>query len=178
MNQGYGPQGGMQGAPPKKGMSGCIVALLVLAGVVVIGVVIVGYGAWRVYSSPEGQKLAKVVGESAKLAEEARTAPGTAELRKSGCQEAMVMDIARMEALGRDLADAAPAKRAPGSSDKLVVCQVGSLGKPPTCDAVARTFVGAAPPSSAFRVQVQVQGKSKATCEGTYAKDGTELEAP
>ena len=178
MNQGYGPQGGMQGPPPKKGMSGCIIALLVLAGVVVIGVALVAFGAWRVYSSPEGQKLAKVVGDSAKLAEEARSAPGTAELRKSGCQEAMVMDTARMEALVRDFADASAPKRAPGSPDKLVVCQVGSLGKTPACDSVARTFVGAAPPSSPFRVQVQVQGKSKATCEGNYAKDGTALDAP
>ena len=159
--------------PPKKGLSGCLIAVLIFAGLVFVGLLFIGYGAYKVYSSPEGQKLAKVVGESAKLAEEARKAPGTAELRKAGCQEAMVMDPARMAELMADFDDGGAKAMGKLDQQKLVICQVGALVSPkPACDTLARTYVDATHPTEAFHVTVQVQGGHQPVCEKVYEADG------
>lgn len=163
---------GMQGPPPKKGMSGCLIAVMVLAGLVVVGVIVVAIGAWQVMSSPEGKKIARVIGEGSKMAEEARTAPGTKELRAAGCREAMVFDPARMGDLMREFTDGGPPKGDPTKEPRLVVCQVGALGSAPTCDKLAATYVSAAQPTTPFHITVQVQGGSKPKCAQVYTQAG------
>ena len=172
------PQGHGQPVQPKKGMSGCLIAVMVLAALVVVGVILVAIGAWRVMSSPEGKKIARVIGEGSKMAEEARTAPGTKELRKAGCQEAMVFDPARMGDLIREIADAGPPKGDPSKEPRMIVCQVGPLGTPPTCDRLAATYVGAAQPTTPFHVTVQTQGGSKPKCAQAYTATGARAPTP
>lgn len=171
--QGYG-----QPVQPKKGMSGCLIAVLVLAGLVVVGVIVVAIGAWQVMSSPEGKKIARVIGEGSKMAEEARTAPGTKELRKAGCQEAMVFDPTRMGDLIRELSDGGPPKGDPGKEPRLIVCQVAPLGTPPTCDKLASTYVSAAQPTTPFQITVQKQGGSKPKCAQAYTSTGARTATP
>lgn len=175
MQQGAYGQQGFQPPPPKKGMSGCLIAVLVVAGLVVVSVVVAGIGIWRVMESPEGQKIAKVIGEGSKIAEEARTAPGTAELRKAGCQEAMVLDPERMADLMRELGDAGAAKKDVEGAPRSIVCQVAALGKAPTCDSLAAVYVGAAHPGVPFHITVQSQGGSKPSCVARYSPEGTRL---
>ncbi len=172
--QGYG-----QPVQPKKGMSGCLIAVLVLAALVVVGVIVVAIGAWQVMSSPEGKKIARVIGEGSKMAEEARTAPGTKELRKAGCQEAMVFDPTRMGDLIREIDEAgAPPKGDPGKEPRLIVCQVAPLGTPPTCDALAGTYVSAAKPTTPFHITVQKQGGSQPKCSQAYTATGARAATP
>jgi hypothetical protein len=167
------PQPHPQPPAPKKGLSGCLIAILVFVGLVFVGLIFVGYGAYKVYSSPEGQKLAKVVGEGAKLAEEARKAPGTTELRKAGCQEAMVMDPARMAELMAEFDDGGAKEMGKLENQKLVICQVGALvSTKPACDTLARTYVDATHPTEPFHVTVQVQGGHQPVCEKVYEPDG------
>lgn len=172
------PQGYGQPVRPKKGMSGCLIAVLVLAALVVVGVIAIAIGAWQVMSSPEGKKIARVIGEGAKMAEEARTAPGTKELRKAGCQEAMVFDPARMGDLIREFSDGGPPKGDPGKEPRMIVCQVAALGTAPTCDKLATTYVGAAQPTTPFHVTVQTQGGSKPKCAQAYTATGARAATP
>lgn len=159
--------------PPKKGLSGCLIAVLIFAGLALVGLLVIGYGAYKVYSSPEGQKLAKVVGESAKLADEARNAPGTTELRKAGCQEAMVMDPARMAEIMGAFDDAGAKNLDKLGGEKVVICQVGALvSTKPACDALARTYVEATHPTEGFNVSVQVQGGHQPVCQKEYDAAG------
>ncbi len=177
MQQGSYGQPGPQHPPPKKGLSGCLIALLVVAGLVVVGVLIAGIGVWKAVSSPEGQKIVKVIGEGAKLGEEARTAPGAQELRRAGCQEAMVLDPARMADLIRELGDGGPPTDVT-TQPRMIVCQVGVLASAPSCDALAATYVAAAHPSTPFHVTVQTQGGQHPKCAQGYTADGKRRQTP
>src|SRR5512135_3586202 len=132
--QGYPPPGApqqpgygypQQPPPPKKGR-GCLIAALVSAGVgLVIAIVVVVF----VY------KAAKAVGE---VAVEGMNAPGTAELRASGCDVAMVMDMSKISSMF-DAGSAA----ASSSGSIVVACNVNPGRTAPSCDDVAKTYVKA-----------------------------------
>jgi hypothetical protein len=149
--QGYPQQGYPQQPPAKKG-KGCLIAGLIVGGVLlVLGIV----GAILVY---------KVVG----VAKETLNAPGSKELQSAGCDIGMVMDIAQLGATF-------DAGASSGDSPRLIVsCSVNAGKTPPTCDAIAKTYVKAVPnPAGKFMAQVQVSGKSKPECQKVYAPDGT-----
>jgi hypothetical protein len=167
-NYGFQGQHG-QAPPPKKGMSGCLIAVLVLAGVVLIGVVLAGVGVWRVMQNPDAQKMVKAVGDTAKLAEEARKAPGTGELRKAGCRDALVLDPKKVAEIMKAFEDAGASR--PGGL-LSVMCEVGSKSSAPECDALAKVYVAAGHPTTDFRLTIQVQGTKASVCEEEYASDG------
>lgn len=167
-NYGFQGQHG-QAPPPKKGMSGCLIAVLVLAGVVLIGVILAGVGIWRVMQDPDAQKMVKAVGDTAKLAEEARKAPGAAELRKAGCRDALVLDPKKVAEIMKAFADAGTS----ASTDPLsVMCEVASKSSAPECDALAKVYVKAAHPTTDFKLTIQVQGTKASVCQEEYAADG------
>jgi hypothetical protein len=157
---------------PKKSGNGCLIAMLVVGGIFVLGGIFVGIGIYQFASSKEGKQIISVVGEGAKVAAEAQTAPGTSELKKLGCKQPMVMSMERLMKIAQTFNDAGSGEV--GDLSVMVMCPVGLLDTPPGCDAVARTYVGAVPrPSASFAVTVSVQGKNQPHCSYLYAPDGT-----
>ena len=112
----------------------CLGGLLLIAG---------GIVGWKLYKSPEGQRMAPLVGESQKYLEEAATAPGTKELASPLCKRgALVVDFERRARLERLIKDAS-ANTPPVSPRFEVICAVDAKASPPACNAVASTYVAA-----------------------------------
>ena len=152
---------------------GCLIALGVFGAFLAVSVIIGGIVVYKIMSSPEGRKIVAAVGETTKLTQEAMKAPGTAELRKLGCDQAMVIDAERMMSIVESFVPDSGGK--PDLSEKLMVmCQMGMLGKsPPTCDDVAKTYAAAVPSgTSNFLVQVTAQGDNKPHCQARYSPSG------
>jgi hypothetical protein len=150
-------QGYSQQQPqPKKGMSGCAIAAIVVGGLGLVVMMVVGVFCY---------KAAKMVGE---VASEGINAPGAAELRSAGCDVGMVMDP--LKVMGSFGVDAGTAS---GGSPLVVSCTVNAGKSAPTCDDIAKVYVKAvtrAPRS--FMGQVQVQGKTKPDCQKIYDETG------
>lgn len=166
------PQQMYPAPPPKKGMSGCVIALLIVGSLGLVGAIIAGVGIYAIATSDAGKTAFKVIGETTKIAEKGMKAPGTPEIRALGCEQAMVIDMKDFAVLMNDILDAgADASAADGL---MVTCQVRSGGKPPSCDDVASTYVGAVGvASSQFMVSVTRQGNSNPLCQATYDSTGS-----
>ncbi|MFO0586188.1 MAG: hypothetical protein U0441_01550 [Polyangiaceae bacterium] len=170
------PQGnfGPPGAPPKKkGLStGCWIAIvIVLVFLGSIGAVL-AYIGYKVSTDPEVQHVMGAVGDAVNLAAEAQSAPGTNELRNLGCEQAMALDMAKMEKLLNSMTDAGVTPGAvSGDVEKMVMCQSNGYGTMPTCDAAAKAYVKGASPRKKFMLSVQQHGKQN--CTGVYAPDGS-----
>jgi len=166
-------------APPKKANQGCFIALAAFGGLAIVGFLALAVGVYRLMKDPTAQKMVKAVEETAKVAEEGRKAPGAREVRKAGCQDAMVLDPAKLAQVMETMFDAGVGG-APGEASAdgpvHVICQVGALGQAPECDALARVYVAAAHPTEAFSVSVQKQGTSKAVCAFLYSSSGARTE--
>ena len=162
--------------PQKKSNRGCFIALAIVGGVVFLGVAVAAFGIYRFASSKEGQMVFGTIGDVAELAAEAQHAPGTKEVAALGCDTAMAMDIDKMQRIMHDRFDASATPSSKFSM--MVVCQVGVFAKsPPTCDAVARTYVAAAgPPARGFAVNVQRgSGSANTLCSTLYDSAGTKV---
>lgn len=160
----------------KKSGNGCVIALAVFGVIGLLLLVAGGIVAYKVASSPEGSKIISAVGETKKLIDEAGKAPGTKELRKLGCTQAMVMDAERWLTIFESAMPEA-GTRAPLNENVMVICQLGfGAGKSaPTCDDVKSTYLTAVPsPAGDFLVQVTAQGDSKPKCEKHYTRAGVE----
>lgn len=177
----YGPAQAMPPmgpAPKKKGMStGCIIAIVVVLlffGSIGAFVLVVGYA---VSQDKDVQNVFGAIGDAAKIMAEAQTAPGTAELRALGCEQAMALDPQKMMKIADRFADAgtSPPSATPSDVDRIVMCQVGAFGTAPTCDDAAKAYVRGASPTSKFMLTVQ-QGSSKhKQCSGVYSPAGAPL---
>ena len=159
---------------PKKTGNGCLIAMCVVGGIIVVFGIVVGVFVYQFTQSKEGKQILSIAGEGVKIAAEAQNAPGTSELKKLGCKQPMVMSMERLFKLTQQLNDA-------GGGDVselsvMVMCPVGILDTPPACDDVARTYVGAVPrPSGGFAVNVTVQGNNKPHCGYLYSPEGKRL---
>jgi len=158
----------------KKSDKGCLIALASVGGVVFLIVVVAAFGIYRFSQSSTGKAVFGAIGDMTELVNEAQNAPGTKEVRGLGCTQAMAMDVDKMTRIMErfDAGGGPPAK-----FSKMVVCQVGVLGTPPTCDAVAHTYLAAAgPPDRGFAVSVtKGTGKASTVCSVLYEPDGTEV---
>jgi len=155
--QGYPQQGYPQQPPPKKGMSGCLLAALIVGGVGFVIAVIVGIFVW---------KAANVIGEAAK---EGLNAPGTAELRAAGCQAVVIMDMSKISSLFDAGSTSAP-------ENVIVSCSVVGGRTAPTCDALAKTYVKAVGAANGnVLIQVTPQGSGVPSCKKVYSSTGTFL---
>lgn len=170
------PPPGPSGAAPKKKNSGCLIAVLVVLGVALVGVVAAGVGVYQFSQSEEGKKAFEIVGESWRVQAEARDAPGVEELKAAGCTQAMVMDLSRLVAL-MDEEDAEPAL----PEDKpftMVSCTTRS--ETLSCEDVRAVYLAAAPPPQGpYLIQVSVMSFSledQTRCQQAFAADGTRLE--
>ena len=106
--QGYTPPPGPQGPPgrpQKKGANGCLVALGIIGGIVVLIGLVFAFFVYRFATSPDGKKIVSAVASGAALMSKASNAPGTKELRAQGCNVAMVIDAAQIAAIADALGD-------------------------------------------------------------------------
>ncbi len=166
------------GPPPakKKGIStGCWIALaavLLFFGSVAAVMIYIGY---QVSQNKDVQNVMGTLGDVAGIAIEAQNAPGTAELRAIGCQQAMAMDPVRMQKIAQRFMDqdaGLPPLPAP-DVERIVMCEASAFGTAPTCDDAARAYVRGAAPRKNFMLMVQ---KNKKTgCDGLYSPSGTKL---
>jgi hypothetical protein len=170
----------MNAAPPapprKKSGSGCVLALTIAGGVGILLVAVIGFAIYRFATSREGKAVLGAIGDMAQLAQEAQNAPGAKEVRALGCEQAMAMDMDKMQRILDERLDAGSSKPAPFSM--MVVCQVGVLaGDPPRCDAVARAYLSAAPrPARGFAANVQRSGGGNhPLCSVLYDPDGVKV---
>jgi hypothetical protein len=157
--QGYGYPPGPPQPPQKKGMSGCLIAALVVGGLGLLAII-----AFVVV-------VAIIAKKAVGLAQEGMNAPGSAEIRALGCDVGMVTDVSKVGAMfGLD------AGSGPGAAQAIVVCQMTSPQKAaPTCKEVAQTYVKAATPPGKFTVQVRANGRSQPYCQEIYNEKGVLL---
>jgi hypothetical protein len=166
------PMQPMQQQPPqKKGMSGCAIAALVVGGIfalfVIAGIVIAVFVV---------HKVGQVVGDAQAAVKAAQNAPGAAELRSAGCNQAMVLDVASfVKSMTKDI-PGANASQIDAGTGLLVQCQIAS-GEGMTCAQVAKTYVSApgheAEPFTA--TVADMQGNEK--CARDFDANGKEIGA-
>lgn len=159
---------------PKKKTSTLTILLAVIGGGALLMVLVVAVVAWRVMASPSGRAIVGVMGETMTIMKNAQKAKGTKELRGVGCKTAMVIDLDDFERITKKL-DAGVQRQGPKPFGKMVSCAVSPWSTPPTCDAVATTYIAAADKlEDPFIVTVQRSGQ-KASCSELRAPDGTKL---
>jgi len=162
-----------QTSASKRVNKGCLIAIGIMASVLVVSVVFLGFVAYRIAEHP---KVRKLVGRASKVVSitlEAAQAPGAEELAALGCQEVMVFDrdkwleIEREWAALEDFADdASDRKRGPIEDDET------GLDKDDAKKVqveVADDDVEQAPPPSPL-VFCMVKAESDLTCEDIVRK--------
>jgi hypothetical protein len=131
---------------------------------------------WRLWQDPNVRNVARAVKEGTEIFVEARSAPGTDELREMGCDEAMAIDFDRVLKLAERFNDGGVTVPDEQQPDKLVMCQVRRANNAPTCTAVASTYLAAAPrPKGNIWVMTQAQGSNERQCSRMYSPDGKDL---
>jgi hypothetical protein len=162
-------------APAKKSGNGCLIVLAVIGGLVLVVVAVISFGVYRFASSKEGKAVFGVLGDMTKVMAEAQSAPGAAEVRALGCDQAMVMDFEKMGSLFELLDASAPSN----DLSVMIVCQVGVMhaGTVPKCDDIAHTYVRAVKtPPRAFAVTVNHgSGTTAQACSAQYDPRGTKV---
>lgn len=157
--------------PPKKGLHGCVIALIIVGSIGLLGAIAAGIALYALATSNAGKTAFKVLGEGTKIAQKGMTAPGTPEIRALGCEQAMVIDMKDFAVLMNDILDAGPDASAAGGL--MVTCQVRGAKRAPSCDDIAATYVGVVgTASSQFVVSVQRQGNGTPLCQSTYDETG------
>ena len=161
--------------------SGCLTVIYVVLGLVAFLALAFGVGTCMFMRSDTGQKVIQAAKDGFTLINEAANAPGTSELRESGCEQAMVMPVDRMiELVGQVMPNARESirrARLPGDGT-VIVCQTRPDQNPmPSCTDIVRVYVEAVPEApERFGVVVQDRGAREARCQGTYGRDGTFIE--
>ncbi len=151
-----------------------MIALIVVGVVGLVTALVVGGGMYLFATSSVGKTAIKLVNEAPKLAEKGMNAPGMAELRALGCEQALALDMQDVGDLMSDIIDAGGGKGMPDGL--LITCQVRAGSHTPTCDDVASTYVRAVTTASKdFMVTVQEQGNSKSRCDASYDTSGAPI---
>ncbi len=170
-------------APQKKSGNGCMIALLIVGVLFLAGIGVMALGAFLFARSKPGKEIvdlvgkgARAVGEAAKVMEEASRAPGTREIRATGCRQAFAIDIDRLlKAIDQFDAGLPPAGAGSGP-DLMLLCQVGVIDAAPACDGVARAYVGAVGRAPGkFSVLVNRDQAKRSECGAIYDPSGARL---
>jgi hypothetical protein len=172
--QGYGPQPGYGQQPPpqqpkKKGMSGCLIAVLVVVGLLVVGGSVTAILVYKYFGKP--------IAAMAEVVKEGQTAPGTNELREAGCKQASAMDAEKLFHVAKQFAEQFGGNTKDmkdPDAPTIVLCTLKS-SKSLTCDEVAKTFSVAADPWGNF--SVLVQKKNSQECSALYDSSGKKIGA-
>jgi len=155
---------------------GCLKALGIAAAVLFVVGVVGGILIYRYVQTPEGHRVFKLATGVTKMAAGSLRAPGTEELRKLGCAQAIVMTGEDIETLAMEIADAGPIPKRGGHAPIMVRCSLGFTDKAIGCDEVAATYRAAVPPAPGtiprrLNVAVQRAASTKPICEGEYGYD-------
>jgi hypothetical protein len=153
------------------------VALYVVLGVGVFVLVAAGVASWLFLRSEQGQRVLEAARQGVEWAEQAGRAPGTAELRESGCETAMVTSFDQMLDLAAEFVPEeakSQVEENPLAEETLVLCLLGGFSDAKVdCAEVARVYGAAVPDSpERFVVVVQKQGRTQVQCQGFFAPDG------
>ncbi len=159
---------------PKKGMSGCMLALLIGGACFLVSGIAIGIFIWSQFGGMLGG-----LKDIAALMVEAQTAKGTEELREAGCDQAFVIDTKKLEdavaKVEKEVArkEGRPVKRTELTKEygQLVQCQVQN-GTPPSCEELAKVFVKAAAPQHKFMLTVSPNSGGRGGCTLIFRKDG------
>lgn len=140
--------------------SGALVLVLAVGGALLVRGCGSGSGAVGTTAAPDRGATAATEGMSAK---------GTAEMRQLGCEQALVVDMARV--LG------SPSRIEPGEPRWMVTCDVGAGSAPaPGCERVASAYFSAVGTSDGnVCVRVSRSGASRPSCSRLYASTGADL---
>lgn len=154
-------------APPKK--TSLKLVLILAGGGAVVVLVLVAIGVYTFYASPRAQAYADAIA----AAQKGKNAPGTTELRALGCKEAMVVkseDLGNI--LGPAVAEGTDLAGADTSPRESVTCVVASTTNFPTCDLVARTYVGAVGERAGAFLTGVTTSDGKSVCTALYGGSG------
>ena len=162
--------------PAKKGMSGCLIAVLVLGGISLIGVVVGVIFIAKVWSLFTPDEKAQLEGELRESMAASR-GPAADALRAEGCFGVDVVDVATMPNLKRRLVDAGPTDAVP---EKIIIdCRPNADSEAFTCERVAKAYLkgagGKAP--GPFRVMVHKVAIDQPLCSELHAADGSIMTA-
>ena len=173
--------------PPKR--PGCRQALYAIFGLGLFVIVAVGIALWLFLESEQGERVVEAAKQGASWITEASQAPGTAELREAGCNNALISEMSKAIGVFRAFLPDETQKiefleemeSADGlETQLLVMCSLPPLGvDEPDCGELARTYADAVPSApERFLLVVLRQGDDAPTCRGIYSTDGTMLETP
>lgn len=159
---------------PKKGMSGCMLALLIGGACFLVSGIAIGIFIWSQFGGMLGG-----LKDVAAVMLDAQSAKGADELREAGCDQAFVIDTKKLEdavaKVEKEVArkEGRPVKRTELTKDggHLVQCQVQN-GTPPTCEELAKVFVKAAAPKDKFMLTVSPNSGGRGGCTLIFRKDG------
>ncbi len=144
-----------------------LIVLAAAGGAIALGAIVVTVVVVRSLTSDVSSAASSAPGEGAKLASAGMQAPGTSELRKLGCDPAIVLD---MNAL---LGDASAVRE--GEPRYIVTCDVPGT-EAPTCERAAAAYFAALGGSAGGNVVVRVarSGSNAPLCSHLYAPSGAE----
>ncbi|MBL8910537.1 MAG: hypothetical protein JNM17_07510 [Archangium sp.] len=162
-------------AKPSGCSRGCLVALAVAGGLMIIVLVISGIVIWQAAQSENGQKVLKAIGKGASLATKGLNAPGAEEARQLGCPEAFVLDMNDMFELIEIFDTDGGMEKAKDELGPKVMLMCQGYGTLPTCDELAAAYVKV-PDRTRGEFAVLVQAKNgRKECSNKYSDDGTYL---
>ncbi len=172
---GYGAQRPYVQPPKKKGMSGCLLAFLIVGGLFLVSAI--GGGIWFYVSFKD---FVDATGDMMSVVLEARSAPGTNEVRELGCADAVALDMKQLTKVAQRFEDAVAKRegREPkeleldGEATHFVQCTTSAESI--TCADVAKTFIKAVKPNGKIVVGVQTSGGRK-QCTESFDEDGKSL---
>jgi hypothetical protein len=158
-------------ASNNKGLAvGCWVAMGVTAFVFLGCGGLFLFLGWSVWNNPDVQRVVEISGAALDLANEAQNAPGAAELRAAGCEQAFVITPEMLERLITVIDADAGVQELPDFP--VVSCAVRRPDRV-QCPDLARTYMSAVhPPPAEVAITVQMQGQNQALCSGVYDASG------
>lgn len=146
---------------PKKKMSGCMVALLIVGSLCLLAAIAAVTVVVLALRTPEGAAALDMI----KTASTAQTGPGAQALHKYGCRNVVVLPVAALNQI---------AARADAGAvvDELATLLVTCIEPPADrqCDAMAAAFVAAARPDGP--VHFNIADEHAERCSGYYDVDG------
>ncbi len=152
---------------PKKPVSGCMLAVIIVGSLVLLGTIAVVTVVVLALRTPEGAASVELV----KTAMAAQKGPGADALRTYGCQSVGVLPVAALNDIAAR-ADAGPV--IPDVATAMVTCFSPPADR--ACDAMAAAYVAAERPSGPIRFAI-VDGEVE-RCAGYYDAAGRAMATP
>lgn len=173
-------------AEPREQRSGCIIGLMILAGLAVVTIVLAAVGGYYFLQTDEGKRIYESFTDSASLALKATRGPGVQALHAIGCETPMILTVdewLRLESSMARLADESSDNSAAEAvaSIPLVQCYgTGHTDALPACDDLAAAYVKAvSSPAPRFIVltsnEQEKDQPNEIVCTGYYDATGARI---